>query len=307
MILRRFPGSGRLSQENTADFQFFGYRNVVVYAKSRDIQYAEHTAPLSIKSTLKGREIYEVKGVPIAVDENAYLVLNNNQPYASRILSNEEVVSFCLFFRDGLEREVWAALHIPHRKMLENAGGHAVSPVTFFQNLRRNDEKVFRRLKRLQTGVAKRMASQLWLDEQFHFIIEALLQNHQKDLREVEALPFLRQATRMEIYKRLHRAKDYLESCYQEPVSLTVLAEVACLSRHHFLRLFREVFDTTPHRYLTHIRLWRACKLMEESDYPVTEICQRVGFDDPGSFARLFKQRFGLSPTALRSTRRKKK
>lgn len=305
MILRRFPGSGHSSQEGGLDFHFFGRKNVVVYAKSRDISYAEHTAPLSIKTTLKGREVYEVDGVPIVVDESSYLVLNNEQPYASRIRSDEEVESFCIFFRDGLEQEVAAPLDRSHGELLEQAGKNSLLPAAFFQNLRRQDEKVFRRMRRLQTGIAKGMASPLWLDERFHSVMEALLQTHRKDLREVERLPFARRATKVEIYKRLHRAKDYMESCYHEPVSLTRLAGVACLSPHHFLRLFKEAFGLTPHRYLTSIRLSHARRLIEETDCSVMDACFSAGFDNPSSFARLFKQRFGRSPRAVRPARKK--
>src|SRR5215207_2014796 len=126
MILRRFPGSrasSRLSSNKGRDLSFFGQQNVIVYATSRDITYAEHTAPLSIKTTLKGREIYEVSGVPIAVDETSYLVLNNDQPYASYIYSDEEVESFCVFFHDGLEREVAASFDHPHEVLLESPLG----------------------------------------------------------------------------------------------------------------------------------------------------------------------------------------
>ncbi|MGH9900768.1 MAG: helix-turn-helix domain-containing protein [Pyrinomonadaceae bacterium] len=113
-------------------------------------------------------------------------------------------------------------------------------------------------------------------------------------------MPFARRATRIEIYKRLCRARDYIESCYDEPVSLPLLAGVACLSRHHFLRLFREIFRMTPHQYLTEVRLQKARRLVEENDRPVAEVCVAVGFEDPSSFARLFRRRFGRTPRALR-------
>lgn len=307
MILRRFPGTktnGRLPQEGGRDFAFFGRQNVVVYARARDISYAEHTAPLSLKSTLRGREVYEVCGAPVAVDEGSYLVLNNDQPYASRICSDEEVESFCVFFRDGLEREVSATLDHSHEKLLELCGEDSASPVMFFQNLRRHDEAVSRLMKRLHEGIARGAASQLWLDEQCGSLMGALLQIHRRTFAEVESLPLVRRATRVEIYRRLSRAKDYIESCYDEPVSLRRLAEVACLSRHHFLRLFKEAFRITPHRHLTDTRLREARRLIEEKGYPVADACVSVGFENASSFARLFKERFGRSPRTLRPARR---
>jgi AraC family transcriptional regulator len=149
---------------------------MVVYATSRDIAYSEHTAPLSIKTTLKGREVYEVNRTPIAVDENSYLVLNNDQPYASYIYSDEDVESFCVFFRDGLEREVSAPLAYSHAQLLERPTTELPSTPIFFQTLRRQHSVLSRQIKQLHAGITSGVASQLWLDERCDSIMEVLLQ-----------------------------------------------------------------------------------------------------------------------------------
>lgn len=308
MILRRFPGSrtnGSLSQDGRRDLYSWGQQNMVVYATSRDIAYSEHTAPLSIKTTLKGREVYEVSGMPMAVDEGSYLVLNNNQPYASHIYSDKEVESFCIFFRDGLEQEVAAPLNHSHEALLDYPLDNHISPPIFFQSLRQHHPVLSLQIKQLHTGITSGIASQLWLDEECNSIMEALLHIHRQVFSETERLPFVKQATRVEIYKRLCRAKDYIESCYDEPISLTLLAEVACLSRHHFLRLFKEAFKSTPHKYLTNVRLQHARKLIEEKGYRVAHACFLVGFENQSSFSRLFKHRFGRSPRTMRPSRQK--
>lgn len=303
MILRRFPGSGPPAQASQADFDYFGRENVVVYARSRDISFAEHTAPLSLKTTLKGRETYEVDGVPVAVDEGAYLVLNNDQPYSSCIRSDEDVESLCVFFRDGLEEEVLAPFTHSHRKLIDQGRHGLTSPVRHFQNRRQQDRAISRCLRQLHAHIADGMTSRLWFDEQYNLILESLLQKHLQIAGEIEQLPFARSATRLEIHQRLHRARDYLESCFTEPVSLERLASVACLSRHHFLRLFKATFGMTPHRYMTEVRLQRARRLLGETGTPVSCICREVGFENESSFARLFRRRFGCPPTRLRRSR----
>lgn len=304
MILRRFPGTGQGTAAGK-DFSFFHRRNVVVYARSRDISYAEHTAPLSLKSCLSGSEIYEVSGVPIAVGEGAYLVLNNGQPYASHIYSDEAVESFCLFFRDGLEGEVLAAFERSHEDLLDNPEGHPRWPAPFFQSLRRRDQLVSPLLARLHGRIAAGRAEQLWLDEQFGRLLEALLRAQGLASREAEKLPLARPATRLEVYRRLCLARDYIESCYVEPGGLRELARVACLSPHHFLRLFKAAFRLTPHQYLTDVRLRHALRMVEEKSLSITDVCHSVGFEDASSFTRLFKRRFGATPGERRRARRK--
>jgi AraC-like DNA-binding protein len=123
---------------------------------------------------------------------------------------------------------------------------------------------------------------------------------HQQVHYEIEALPGLRATTRVEIYRRLYRAKDYITALFDQPLTLADMAYVACLSPNHFLRLFKMVFHQTPHQYLINIRLAHVQQLLIESERPVTDICFSVGFESLSSFSWLFKQRFGRSPLAYR-------
>src|SRR5882724_44274 len=142
MILRHFPGQGPVSDLNNGRLSHFGEKNVVVYARSSDISYSEHTAPLSIKSTLKGSEIYEIDRVPIAVDENSYLVLNDEQRYASHIYSEREVESFCVFFREGFATQVLTGLVSSNERLLDNPRINHSQPLLFFQQLHQRDQIV---------------------------------------------------------------------------------------------------------------------------------------------------------------------
>jgi AraC-like DNA-binding protein len=294
MILRHFPGYGDDSFA-AADFSCFHRENVIVHAKSSDVAYSRHTAPLSVKTCLAGAEIYELNGVPIAVKPGKYLVVNGEQEYASYILSHQEVESFCVFFEDNLASEVLAAFSRSHNQLLDTP--ETVAPTPFFQNLRPVNTSL---VANLQTAVRQGFPAQMWVDEQANFVLAALLREQRRTLRETESLPLARPATRIEIYRRLSLAKDYIASCYAEPLSLKQLARVACLSQHHFLRLFKTAFRQTPYQYLTAVRLEKARRLVMESGDSITDICFAVGFENPSSFARLFRSRFGQSPTDLR-------
>jgi transcriptional regulator GlxA family with amidase domain len=56
----------------------------------------------------------------------------------------------------------------------------------------------------------------------------------------------------------------------------------------------------SPLDYLSLLRAEAAKKLLRETDMPVREIGVRVGYYDPGSFARRFKQITGLTPVQYR-------
>jgi AraC-like DNA-binding protein/catechol 2,3-dioxygenase-like lactoylglutathione lyase family enzyme len=103
-----------------------------------------------------------------------------------------------------------------------------------------------------------------------------------------------------DVFRRLCRARDFVHEYHAGPVTLAQLARQAGLSRFHFLRLFRDAFGTTPHEYLTRVRLGRARALLAAEHHSVTEVCLDVGFSSLGSFSALFAERFGCPPSAWR-------
>ena len=106
--------------------------------------------------------------------------------------------------------------------------------------------------------------------------------------------------SRDDVLRRLCRAKDAIHERWAENLTLDVLAREAGLSRFHFLRSFRDAFSTTPHEYLTRVRLARARQLLLEDRASVTEVCFEVGFESLGSFSALFSRRMGESPATFR-------
>jgi AraC-like DNA-binding protein len=108
-----------------------------------------------------------------------------------------------------------------------------------------------------------------------------------------------------EVHERLCRARAFINECYQEPLDLDQISQQACLSRYHFLRLFREEFSTTPHQYLIDRRIEKAKELLRHRRLTVTDVCMEVGFQSLGSFSTLFRQRVGDAPINYRQQQRK--
>lgn len=92
----------------------------------------------------------------------------------------------------------------------------------------------------------------------------------------------------LETLQRLGRAREFIDHCYDHPLSLDQISEKACFSRYHFLRLFRQAFNKTPHQYLIERRIEKAKELLSADDLRVTDVCFEVGFQSLGSFSSLF-------------------
>jgi len=108
-------------------------------------------------------------------------------------------------------------------------------------------------------------------------------------------------ALHADTYRRLMRAREFIDECYHQPLDLDQISGEACLSRFHFLRLFRRAFNKTPHQYLTQRRIEKAKELLSSSGLTVTDVCFEVGFESLGSFSSLFHKHVGRPPIAYRA------
>jgi AraC family transcriptional regulator len=100
--------------------------------------------------------------------------------------------------------------------------------------------------------------------------------------------------------RRLERVRAYIEAHLDRNLTLGELAQVACLSRHHFARAFREATGTPPHRYISARRLERAQTLLADPTIALTDVALTSQFSSQASFTRAFQRHMGLSPGEYR-------
>jgi AraC-like DNA-binding protein len=96
------------------------------------------------------------------------------------------------------------------------------------------------------------------------------------------------------------RAIETMWEKYDQPLSLAELADSALFSRFYFSRIFRTETGTSPGRFLTAIRLFRAKNLLLETSLSVTDISYLVGYNSPGTFSSRFTLSVGMSPARYR-------
>jgi AraC family transcriptional regulator len=96
--------------------------------------------------------------------------------------------------------------------------------------------------------------------------------------------------------RRVEGARELMESDYAQPHSLNSLSRLAGMSPFHFSRVFRELVGTPPHQYLLAVRLRRAAERIRQGS-SVTEACYASGFANLSHFIRLFRRKYGDSPS----------
>ncbi len=107
------------------------------------------------------------------------------------------------------------------------------------------------------------------------------------------------QFPRIYLYRRIVQAKIFIDENFHADIDLNDIADKAFFSKFHFIRLFKDVYEKTPHQYLTSVRIEKA-KLLLKTGIPIADVCFAVGFDSISSFTGLFKRVTTVTPSFYR-------
>jgi transcriptional regulator GlxA family with amidase domain len=94
----------------------------------------------------------------------------------------------------------------------------------------------------------------------------------------------------------LDEALAYIETNFDQSVSLVELARLSALSVSRFATVFRQQVGQSPYRYLCAVRVRRAQMLLLEG-VPGAVVATEVGFFDQSHLARHFKRLCGVTPS----------
>lgn len=92
-------------------------------------------------------------------------------------------------------------------------------------------------------------------------------------------------------------AQNIVQNFANPNYELDALLKSAPYCYDYLCRLFRQELHTTPHKYLTDLRLQSAADALRlNPGSSISEIARLCGYSDPLYFSRMFKKRFGVSP-----------
>ena len=98
-------------------------------------------------------------------------------------------------------------------------------------------------------------------------------------------------------------ACEYIEKNFQENINLNKISNYVSLSKNYFCNIFKKETGITIWDYLIRIRMEEAKRMLLETEQKTYEISERVGYDDPSYFGRLFKKYTGFTPMEFRESR----
>jgi len=102
---------------------------------------------------------------------------------------------------------------------------------------------------------------------------------------------------------KVRESARWIQENYSKPISIAQAAESAAMSKRNFRRRFKQEFGMTPLEYLLRTRFDVVRTMLSSTNIPVGKIARRCGMGDGNRLGRLFKERYGMSPTEFRAQR----
>ena len=308
MILKEFPDLSWLrsqAEKRFADGRSWtgsklaakGWPNVILNVSSTHIVRDSVRGPLSLFTNISGTSTVEISNRRVPVNEELFFITNHDQYYTLEIDKGKRAETFNIHFGDYFCEQTFNSLSKKPEQLLDNHFQLSSGRVEFHNKLYHRDAETQRLIMEIRNDAGE---GSIWLEEKLYSLIENLLKN-EKDLARIQSrLPALKSSTREEILKRMLIVSDYIHANLNEDLSLEELANIGCISKFHFLRLFKIAFNKTPYQFINEERVRKGRVMIQYTTSSINEIAHSLGFSNPSSFSRMFFNQTGIYPTQLR-------
>jgi two-component system response regulator YesN len=115
-----------------------------------------------------------------------------------------------------------------------------------------------------------------------------------------EQITIVRERLENEAIRPIRIAKQYIEQHYNRQITLDDVCAAIGFSVSYFSTIFKRETGEGFSKYLTRVRMERAKELLQETNLPVSEICELIGYNDIKHFTGAFKKMTSLSPGQYR-------
>ncbi len=245
------------------------------------------------KMVLSGKETYFVKNKKFIVSSNEYIVGNDETIASIIIKSSEEVKGLCLDVSEKIIREV-AAYNLEKPDAFVD---FLLTNKLFIHKYDAKQTSLGYLLNDLKDKVQLSHNGQPHLNtELFYSIAECIVSDQLYVFEKLGRINFKKQVTNQELFRSLQSAKEFIDEHLFADLNLDVLASTAFLSKYHFIRLFKSVYNYSPYQYILHKRLNLAASLLRKGK-SVSEVSIEMGFSDVPTFSKAFKRLFNESPS----------
>lgn len=105
--------------------------------------------------------------------------------------------------------------------------------------------------------------------------------------------------------ERTRQMLKFIYDHYAEPLSVQDIADSAGVSRSECFRCFQKMIGKNPFRVLNEYRLEAAARLLQDTEFPVSEVGLRCGFNSQSYFGKKFREYYHKTPLEFRTAGKK--
>lgn len=225
---------------------------------------------------LEGNAILYCNHKPVAMQEGNLIIINSNELH--KAVSKTPIFNalVIIFEMDNFSKEI-------------------VNHNMIFQTLIESDEYIQELLRAIhKEETDKNLGYKLAVKGKIYELLTYLMRYYV-----VESISNKEHIRRNKNLKRLNTVFQYIQNNYTKPLSNIELAKLIHLSEYRFCHLFKESIGQSPLAYINEVRLKKAYRLLQQKEFTVSEVASMVGFQDFNNFGRLFRKKYGFSPSKV--------
>lgn len=104
--------------------------------------------------------------------------------------------------------------------------------------------------------------------------------------------------------KKAKEILQYIHEKYREDITLEQLAKMTHMSKGQFCRFFHAMVRMPAIQYVNYYRVGQSAKLLDETQWKISDVASYVGFNNIGYYNRVFRRYMGCSPSQYRKRKR---
>ena len=103
-------------------------------------------------------------------------------------------------------------------------------------------------------------------------------------------------------YQRLiNKITTFIDDNYDDPnLSLISIAQSMRLTESYISSFFKQNYGINVHNYIEQKRMIKAAELLKGTKLAVTEIVEKIGYNNMNTFYKAFKRYYGITPKESR-------
>lgn len=94
-------------------------------------------------------------------------------------------------------------------------------------------------------------------------------------------------------------AVEYIHYNYAH-IRVSDIADYIGITRSYLTHIFKQKLGVSPQEYLLNYRLDRSLRLLRSTNLSIQEISEKIGYENPLTFSKMFKNVYGSSPKNYR-------